>query len=604
MKLRNLPLSLAAAAAVLIPVAGFAPAYAVPDPPNLINASTATAGHVTGDAESTEPWVYVGLQADQSDAAPFATDTGTAHYDVATWGYGNVTVHAWACPAQALDATCSDVATVDAGAASDVTLPAGDPVWFTDDTVGPEGSASVTITEAAGGGTLVATWAPTGGTPLDTTLTRGVATPLTLSDGDGTVTINRCSATTPTQCVPLDPATSKALHVDTTALGVTVGTIADITGAHKSSTFVATADQAGDYSMTYHLEATDNLGVAVPNTTPAAPVTGTLDGTNATAATPVLAPASVPDGTYQLVGTITVTNATYGPYTDVAFSSGTFTIHRSGPALTSVTASPTTIYPLVKNSTTYPSVTKFTVVGATAQDITDITTVRIFRNATGALVRTLSLTPGVDATHATVAWGGLLADTTTAAPAGLYLLKLGDADGNTSSTIGQVTVSGKKLVLKTWKHTYLPGDANVLADKYVGKCSTLRTSVRGWYKSLGYYANTQCTSQTSANSLVSTLHAVFLPRAYQYVDVKVTAYGGAAKSGPGSKARIRYLTTKKTWTGEVTATSTLGYHSGPVRSTTGLVFPDRSFGWGFYTGFGYKYDVKSFTVVLHYKVLE
>ena len=598
MKLRTLPLALAAVTAVLVPLLGWGPAYAdLPAAPTVENVSKAVPGHISGDAQTAEPFVFVGLQADHSDAVPIATDAGTAHFDLPTWGYSAVTVHAWACPAAVLDSTCSDAAMVDAGPATDATLAVGDPLWFTDDTVGPEGSASVTITDADGGGDLVATWAPDGGSPVDTVLSRGVATPLNVTDGDGTVTIKRCSHSTPTQCVPLNPATSKALHVQTAPLGVVVAAITDITTAHPASTFVVTADQVGDYSMSYHLESTVVPGATVPGTTPAAPAVGTLTGSGATAATSVLAPASVPDGTYKLVGTITVTGSTYGPYTGVAFSSAAFTIHRQGPALDSITASATTIYPLVDNISAYPSTTKFTITGA---DAPDVTAAKLYRNSSGAFVRNLKVTH-VDATHATVGWSGLLADASPA-PAGLSKLKVADRSGNVSTTVGSVTVSGQKLVLKTWTHTYTP--AGTLADKYVGRCSTLRQpSRRDWYFSLGYYANTRCTSQTSKDSLVSTLHAVFLPKAYQYLDIRVTPYGGSAAAKPGSKAVVRYLTTARKWTAEKTMSSTMGYHPGYTRSTTGLVFKDHSFGWGLYTGFGYQYDVKSFTVVLHYKAL-
>jgi hypothetical protein len=601
MKLRTVPTALAAVAAVMIAAGGLTPAYAVPDPPSVINVSTGTAGHVTGDVQTPETDVFVGLQPDHSDAVHLTPEAGSASFDLQTWGYATVTVYAWACTGAAFDENCSVAATSGPDAPTDVTLPEGDPVWFTDATVGPEGSADVTITDAAGGGSLVATWAPGVGSPVDTPLIRGVETALNLSDGDGTVTINRCSTTTPTQCTGLDPATSKALSVDTTPLGVTVSTIAPITASHSSSTFKVTADQAGDYSMTYHLESTGDPGVTVPGTTPASPVTGTLDGSNATAATSVIAPTSLADGTYQLVGTITVTNATYGPYTDVPFSSTAFTIHRHGPLLDSITASPTTIYPLVKNDTTYKSSTKFTITGV---GVPEITGVKLYKNSTGAFIRSLTLTP-VDSTHATVTWSGLLADASPA-PAGLYLLKAFDADGNPSTTVGSVTVSGKKLVLKTWTHTYTP--AGTLADKYVGKCSTLRKpSLRGWSLSLGYYANTKCASQTSKDSLISTLHAVFLPKflpkVAQYVDYHVSVYGGAAKAKPGSKAILRYLDTNGDWSNEKTMSGTLGYHAGTTRTAKGLVFQDHSIGWGVYTGFGYQYDVKSFTVVLHYKVL-
>lgn len=597
MKLRTLPVAVATAAVFVIPVSGLVPAYAVPpDAPTLVNVSTGTAGHVTGEAQTLETDLFVGLQADQSDAVHLTPSSGSAPFDLETWGYADVTVYAWACPAAVLDGNCSVAATSGPSAPTDVTLPDGDPVWFADDTVGPEGSASVTITDAAGGGTLVATWAPGVGSPVKTTLTRGSATQLNLSDGDGTVTINRCSTTTPTQCTGLDPATSKALSVHTDPLVISsVSTIAAITAANPSSTFKVTTDQAGNYSMTYHLEAAGAPGVTVPDTAPADPVTGTLDGSKATAATAVIAPPSVADGSYKLVGKITVTGATYGPYTDVVFSSAAFTIDRSGPAITSITASPTTIYPLIAGNATYKSATTFTVTGA----VSDATTVQVVRNSDKKLIATGTLTP-VDATHGTFSWNGM--DGAVAASPGLYLLQAGDSQGNFSSVVGQVNVSGLRLILKTWTRVYSP--AGTLADKYVGKCSTLRKpSLRGWPYSLGYYANTRCASQTSTNSLVSTLHVGFLPKAVQYVDIHVTTYGGAAKSKPGSKAIIRYLTTAGKWTSNKTLPGTMGYHRGTTRTTTGVVFKDRSFGWGFYTGFGYRYDVKSFTVVLHYKVL-
>jgi hypothetical protein len=432
---------------------------------------------------------------------------------------------------------------------------------------------------------------------VDTELTRGVATPLNLTDGDGTVTINRCSTETPTECEPLTPATSKALHVDTDPLGASVGTIADITTSHPSSTFVVTGDKPGNYSMTYHLEAVGS-DVTVPGTTPASPETGTLDGSGDTDPAPVLAPASVPDGSYQVVGTITVTGSDYAPYTNVAFTSAAFTIHRAGPLLTSITAAPTTFYPLISGDSTYKSTTKFTIVG---DGVPEITTLKLFKNSTGAVVRTLTNVTLVDPTHLTVGWTGKLVDGTVV-PGGLYKLKVYDADGNLSSTVGSVTVSSKKLVTKTWTHTYTP--RGTLADSYEGKCSTLRSpSRRGWYYSLGYYANTKCASQTAEDSLVSTLHSVFLPKVHKYVDIRVTAYGGSAVAKPGSTAIIRYLNTDGDWENEKTMASTMGYHPGYTRSTTGMVFSDRSIGWGFYTGFGYQYDVKSFTVVLRYKTL-
>lgn len=598
MKLRSLPVAVAAAAALLISTVGLSPAQAVPAAPDLATVSTGVAGHITGDAGTAELWVYVGLQANQSDATAFATTAGSAHFDVATWGYADVTVYAWACPAQVLDATCSLPATFHAGSPTDVTLPAGDPQWFSDDTVGPADTASVTITDAAGGGDLVATWAPVPGSPVTTALTRGAATQLNLSDGDGTVTINRCSQATPSECTALDPATSKALHVHTAALGVSVGTIAEVNANHPTSTFVVTADRAGTYSMTYHLEATGAPGTAVPGTTPAGPASGTLNGSGDTDPTTVLAPGTVADGTYKVVGQITVVDPAYGTFSDVGFTSSAFTIHRQGPLLTSSTASPTTIYPLISNNTTYKSATKFTLVGA---GVPQITSVKLYKNSNGALTRTLTLTP-VDPTHATVAWNGRQSDDTTPALAGLYNLKVADVDGNVSTTVGSVTVSGLKLVLKTLTKTISASGS--VQGKFVGNCSTLRRpSLRGWALSLGFYSNTKCATQTFAASAVSTVHATRLPIAYKYVDFRVSSYGGAATAKPHSIAVIRYLTVNGVWVSETNLTPTLGWHRGPTRSATNMIDSDRYLAWGFVTAFSNRYDLAKFTVVVRYYVL-
>ncbi|MES3002201.1 MAG: hypothetical protein V4787_16045, partial [Pseudomonadota bacterium] len=76
----------------------------------------------------------------------------------------------------------------------------------------------------------------------------------------------------------------------------------------------------------------------------------------------------------------------------------------------------------------------------------------------------------------------------------------------------------------------------------------MKKPVRGWTGSLGYYANTKCTTNTSAASLVSTLHAVTLPKiSGGYVSVRVSMYGGSATSRPGSKGVIRYLTAAGKW---------------------------------------------------------
>lgn len=610
MKFRSLPVA-AAVASLAVPLVGLVPAYADPPAaPDLITVSTTTAGHVIGVAESVTPFVFVGLEADQSDAASLDTSGGSAGFDLLTWGYANLTVHAWACLDNVLDGTCSSVTTFDAGAATDVTLPDGDPAWSADDTVGPTTPATVTIADAQGGGDLVATWTPSVGNPVDTALTRGSdPNPVNLTDGDGTVTIERCSHTTPSQCVPLEPAASMTYHVKK-VLGVSSGSPADLTGDHPHPAFEVDTDldgpSSGAYTLNFHLERTTAPGIQVPGTSPASPVTGALGDDGGTGPLLLLAPSSVPDGTYRVVGTITVINNDYGSYSQVPFTSGTFTIDRTGPSITAISSSQKTIYPLITGLSHYPSSTRFTIVGT---GVPGVVAVKLYRrtSAGDTYVRDLTKTPGTDSKHASAVWTGLLPGLVPA-PAGQYVVKLGDSDGNAARTVGSVTASGKKLVRKTWTRTYTPG--STFASSYVGKCSTLREpSLRGWYRSFGYYANTRCGSRTSTDSLISTVHSIILPGAVQYLDIRVSAYGGAAKARPGSKAKIRYLhvppsrTKKAYWVNERTMPATMATHDGYTSPTQGLVFSDHSFAWGVFTGFGYQYEVRSFTVVLHYAVV-
>lgn len=595
MKSRSVVVAAFAAALLAVQVGPGAVTASAADAPGIGTLDTSTAGAVAGDVTSVEPFVFVALQSDFSDAGtPLSLAEGTASFQLATWGYGDpATVYAKACPTETLGEDCSQAATASFTPA-DVTLAEGNPDWFDDDTAGPGESRSVNISDPDGGGTLMAIWRPEGGSELTTTLTRDEATPLNLSDGDGVVEIERCSLTTPAECTSVTPAASTPLHVHTAALGVDVSPIDEINTTNPTSEFVVDTDRAGTYSLAWHLEATGAPGVPVAGTDGTA--SGTLTLAGATDPATLVGTTGLPDGDYQVVGTITVTDPDYGSFSDVALSSDAFGIDRSGPALTSITASPTTIYPLI-NTTKRPGSTKFTLNGA---GVPAITSAKLYKNSTGAFIRNLNITP-VSSTKATVAWSGKLLDG-KAAPAGLYKLYVYDAEGNKSAAIGRVTVSDLRLVLKTWTRTVTASGS--LVDSFVGRCSSLRRpSSRGWFGSLGFYANVRCDTQTWNASAVSTVHSVDLPSAEQYLDLHVNTYGAAATSRPQSRGMIRYLTTSGNWTAETMLTRYLGNHIGPTRSATGLVFSDRSFGWGFATAYRDRYDVKKFTVVLHYKVL-
>ncbi|RNL80875.1 hypothetical protein [Nocardioides marmorisolisilvae] len=605
MNLRRLPVALTIAAALAVPLTGLMPAYAAPAAaPVFSNLDSTSAGHLTGTIDSTGvPEIYV----------RFANTTGVQYrhvtlggdsdtFDLPTWGYaGSTSIYALACPtADPASPDCSPETVVGTFTPTDLVPTV---TWSADDKIGPAEQVTVgTVTDPGGGGLLFAQFdndIPIPDPPRFALTDGAVAN---LEDGAGVMTAWRCDDLNTDQCAVFDPA-SPFYDIEQ-HLHLTFDPVTKITGNNPTTTVQYTNARSGTYDLTWHLERPGH---------PDPGVTGSVTGGTITAG--ALAPimidgADLPtSGTYVLKGSLTVHGDVSGFDGDYVQAldgsvavSPTITVDHTGPPMTSVTASPTTIYPLVKDSTKYKSSTTFSILGT---GVPNVVAVNLYKRVgtTDTFQRTLTLKPGSTSVRATATWSGLLAGSVPA-PAGTYVVKLLDADGNAASKIGTVTVSGKKLVTKTWTKTVTP--VGSLSGSTVARCSTLRTpSLRGWFKSLGYYANTRCASQTTADSLIRTAHAVILPSSgvVQYVDIRVDTYGGAARAKPGSKIRVRYLTTSKKWVSTRTLAGTLGTHKGETHSTSGLVFSDHSFGWGMYTGYGYQYDVKSFTIVLHYKVL-
>jgi len=606
MKFRSLPAAIAIAAALAVPLTALVPAYADPPAdPVFSSLDSSVAGHLTGTITSAGvPEIYVRFANTAGVQYRHVTLAGDSDsFDLPTWGYaGSTTIYAYACLTTAQTAgECSTPTPMGSFTPTDVTPTV---TWSSDTTIGPADQVTVTGVTDTGGGLLFAQFdndVPIPDPPRFALVDNAVAN---LEDGFGQIVGFRCDDLNPDQCASFD-AQSPAYDVRQ-QLHLTYDTVTKITAGHPDTSVQLHVIRPGTYDLTWHLAFPAGTDPGVSDSVTG----GTITGTD-------LAPITIPgaalttSGSYLLEGTLTVHGSDAGFDGDYVLDldgspavSPTVTVDRTGPSLTSVTASPTTIYPRILHNSTYRSWTTFAIFGT---GLPNVVAAKLYkRTGTGdTFQRTLTIKPGVNSLHGTAVWTGLLSGGVPA-PAGLYVVKFEDSDGNASSRVGSVTVSSKKLVTKTWTRTFSP--AGTLADSYVGKCSTLREpSLRGWYHSFGYYANTRCASQTSKDSLISTLHVTFLPKAVQYVDIHVNAYGGAARAKPGSKARIRYLTTStdpaKQWASTRTISSTLGTHAGYTRSTSGLVFKDRSFGWGIYTGFGYQYDIKSFTVVLHYKVL-
>jgi len=603
MRLRLLTLVLTttlAGSALLAP-----PANAVPAGPAIGPLDASTPGSVSGTVTSDQPYVFVALIAGPNDTNPTRTLVTLASsntFALETWGYGSPSVAAWACPsATFVEVDCSGRA-VTAFTPTEVPL---DIDWFSDPTIGPgDPDPVITVAAPAGGGVLQArqvTYQGTNPSPGFTTVTPGA--PLTLDVVDSpysTIDLQRCS-TDLQHCVF---HVNRAIYVmrDIQVSGPV--SIAPVSTIHPLA-FRVTTDMTYGYglgvpaasaSVTWHVERVSAPGVpASPEQTAEAP---TLDSLGRTPEL-TLPTAVLTDGEYVAVGSIAVSHPDFSadPYPAKPFTTVPFTVDTTAPTL-EVTANRTTIYPRI-NTTFRPARVTWTVTG-TDEALDDIGTAYVVTPG-GNYIKALTLTR--TGNTATVYWTGTTSAGSTRLATGYYKLLFRDHAENLSADYGVVKIDSRELVTKVWKKTVTA--SNSLVDKYVGNCSILRRPAgRGWSGSLGFWANTKCSTSTTKASLVSTVHATTLLSAPDgYVSVKVATYGGAATTRPGSYAFLRYLSTSGSWNTEEVMKPQLGLHEGRRRSTSGMIFPNRKFAWGLYTGFGHRYDVKSYTVIVHYRGL-
>lgn len=182
-----------------------------------------------------------------------------------------------------------------------------------------------------------------------------------------------------------------------------------------------------------------------------------------------------------------------------------------------------------------------------------------------------------------------------------------DAAGNTSATDSrEVTIDEGRLVDRTARG-WIKAKPSMIG-KDVRRCSTLKGRVRGWAGSLGYYANTRC-GTTGVPSVVSTVHGVYVPEAFKdgrgwhYGSMQVKAWGGNAAKRRGSTAILQYWK-RDSWAEPRTMGSSLGTHAGRKTSAKPFIVMDDgrpALIWGLGTGNRNWYDVKKFSLTLHYQ---
>lgn len=565
--------------------------------------STATTGHVTGTVTTDAPYVRVSVR---DDAWGFETDSHTvaAHaggdvaFDLETWGVGNGTVIVEAC--QAAETAC------DAWVTSDFVASDAAPTlaWPEDVTIGGTQEYAVTVTDANGGGILRAVWEHDYWQDLQT-LSADAPTPLALQgNGQGAVRVFRCHEVGINVC--RDTGVTREITVrrsigSSVSLPQTEGGWAISPAAGTELDAVITPSVSGEYTFDWAVTRSSDgaaTGVGGQETGLATDAEGRLHA--------FLDVTGLGNGLYTLEGTLTNTDdafvAEFGTVSGATYEVG-FNVDVTGPTVTGLTRSRTTVYPYRDN---YQDTVGLTV-RTTGYQYYDTVQVKVQRNLDAdpelETVRTLATTSSDDVNHRAT-WSGRRGDGSSA-PAGTYTL-VGvafDKAGNRHELAqGTITVVRKRLsALRTYKRT--ASATGTLEAQQVGRCSTLRKpSLRGWAGSMGLYTNTRC-RRTFEDSLVLTIHAMQMPRAARYGDLRVAAYGGAAKAAPRSLAYLAYINRQDDLVASTQMSTRLTTHNGALRPGANFVFDDRYVVWSTYTAEGARYDIKNFTVTLKYQVL-
>lgn len=339
----------------------------------------------------------------------------------------------------------------------------------------------------------------------------------------------------------------------------------------------------GTYAVSWQLE---QGGSPVPGHTGSA--TGILVGGHASIS---VDGTGLADGSYDLVGTISVEDPVYGTIPATPFGT-IMLVDTVPPAVDSITVSHPTLYPLLNANQvvnpTYPNKADFTVTMATPES--GMTT-QLYRGSTlvdGGRSLVLSGSVGVQ--------GWSAGDVEYPAPVGRYTFSVSDYAGNPSSLTAFVDVSGLQWVTRTWTHTVTARASFV--DAYVGRCSQIRRpSLRGWKGSLGLYSANTCKVRTWRASGVHTLHAVRVP---DWVPVQSTVflhtYGGAAKAKPRSTALVRWLNRDGTFSGGTRTPPRVGWTVTRYRGLGSVMWSDRYIGWGVRMDYARRYDLGKFRV--------
>lgn len=584
-------------AAIMAVGALAAPAHAAPNP-TVSDVATPEPGRVTATITSDAPYVRVEMRDGAGGAYTFddqvlavAADTHTAQLDRPTWGFPAST------KIRVTDCTDPFTWSCDWAAADEETFAPVDVVptitWSADTKVGPADDLfTVTASDPTGGGSLRAQTEWAGGDSNWWMLQRNGATALDLGDGSIDVTIVRCSDAG-TTCRAYDDLTT---HVDVNrrVWGWVESVTPEVLGPDDTTAPDAQANlmlpEGSD--LTVELRVKDWVSGDVIEGFGGTFTDLTLDGDRRE--TIPLDLTGIESGHYEMDGTVSYDDPDFG-HLEGPINSSSFRVDATAPVVQSVRVSSSEIYPVKDGFKDTVNLT------TNATDDAMIRSRWEIRNSAGTVVRALTSSAWWHTNE--VVWNGKTS-TGGIAPAGKYTVHTIVTDAHGNSTVNdsaKITVSAKRLVNKTFTKT-VPARGSMF-DKFVGRCSKLATPAgRGWAGSMGLYTGTRCKGKGDA-MFVSTAHSARVPDAFRYGTLQITAYGGAGKAEPRSLAYITYLHKKSGWKNHVRLGSSVRGHRGAKVGADSYIFPDRSIGWGVYTGGGARYDIKNFTIKLTYTLL-
>ncbi|HSX66216.1 FlgD immunoglobulin-like domain containing protein [Nocardioides sp.] len=559
---------------------------------------TSTPGHVRGTVTTDAPYVVVRVMAEdywQIAASTQGAAAGTFDFDLETWGLDSGRVRVETCTSEGVG--CAGLTEEQPFEASDV-VP--EVVWPADPFTGEDFTIAITD---SGGGYL---WAQTA--TGDGVVVPGDGTPTVLPapvDGTQNVYLNRC-ANGISACNGL---TQREVTIDRP-----ISADAFLPDPWSTSPAVVNVDATPSVTAAVELRGTGvnpeaSLGLAIHPTVLNASGAAVAGGTSKLYDLPLsdrtitfeVGLDHLKSGAY----TLRIETAWGAEPTQRVTEEFHLEVTNPAPVINALTRSPSAVYPAADG---YLDSTVLTLTPATWAEA-DSARFEII-NGAGTVVRDLNPTTDNSWDGYKARWNGT-SNSGTKVPSGTYTVKgyLTDRSGTTSEKATTVTVVRKHLANRTWTRTQTAA-ASYADWKYIGSCSTLRRpSLRGWSGSFGLYSNTRCTKGFNAG-IAETHHGMYVAKPSnlrRYLDVRVSEYGGAAKSRPTSRQGLAYLSTSNEWRAATTLTSGLGTHHGLTRAASGFIH-DRGTAspWVYWSAAvvdGRRYDVKSFTVRVRYEAL-